>query len=465
VKIRSKFFFAFILVIAVAVAVMAFTSRIYISNIFDRYVEGYRNVVLEQWEYLFISYYQDQGGWDGIENFLSKRPARGRGVTMPQGHMKGGTSGILPGERLLLTDKKGEIVLDSNLERTGDILPTSQMEQGHQLYLHEEEIGTLILHSQESTAALTLEEQFSQSIMWAVFWGGMIALLVGVTASLLLTRQITLPLAQLTASARRFAHRDFSHRVQLKRNDEVGNLADAFNIMATNIETNDNLRSNMMADVSHELRTPLTILRGNFEALQAGKVIATPELLSSLYDEVLRIGRLVNDLESINLAEAGKLLLRYKNVEVSDLLWKAAAAFQYEADERGIEFTVEVDRKVQSWFMDEDRMVQVLINLLANAFKFSPDKGKIELLAKEENGSLVVEVKDSGPGIPEEDLPFIFERFYKSSKGRGDGSGLGLSIAKSFVETHGGNIQAYNIHGRGSAFFVTLPPQCDQGSN
>lgn len=227
--------------------------------------------------------------------------------------------------------------------------------------------------------------------------------------------------------------------------------------MAESIEKNEKLRSNLVADVSHELRTPLTILRGNFEALQAGKIEATPELISSLCDEVLRLGRLVSDLEAINLAEAGKLPLHCRDVDIGDLLSHVAAAFQHEASERKIIFILKVEEDLKNWNLDEDRITQVVINLLANAFKFTPDNGEIKLQAREENKNLVIEVQDSGPGIPEKDLPFIFERFYKSSKGRGDGSGLGLSIAKSFVEAHGGKINAYNCPEGGSIFSVTLP--------
>lgn len=288
-------------------------------------------------------------------------------------------------------------------------------------------------------------------------------MLAGAVLSYLLTRQITRPLALLAASAQKFARRDFRHRVQLKRKDEIGNLAEAYNLMAESIEKNEKLRGNLLADISHELRTPLTILRGNFEALQAGKTETTPELLSSLYDEVLRLGRLVNDLECINLAEAGKLPLHFREVEPALLIARAAAAFQHEANERKIVFTVDAAKDLLPWRLDEDRVTQVIINLLANAFKFTPAQGEIKLQTKVEKEGLIIEVSDSGPGIPEKALPYIFTRFYKSGKGRreadekGEGSGLGLSIAKSFVEAHGGTINARNRPEGGSVFSVTLP--------
>jgi len=307
-------------------------------------------------------------------------------------------------------------------------------------------------------AVQTLEEQFAHSLLRGVLWGGLIALLVGALLGFFLAGQVTRPLARLTASARQFARRDFSHRLQLRQKDEVGKLASAFNLMAESIEKNEKLRRNLLADVSHELRTPLTILQGNFEALQSGQAQPSPELLSSLYDEVLRLGRLVSDMEAINVAEAGQLPLDLQPVEISALLHRAAGAFQFEAEERGIQLQIEIEPGVTTWTLDEDRMVQVLINLLGNAFKFTPDAGRIALQAHRNQQQLVISVVDSGPGISPDDLPFIFERFYKVSQGRGGGgSGLGLSIAKSFVEAHGGTIQAANLPTGGSVFSFSLP--------
>ncbi len=458
-SIRSKILTAFIIVIAVAVLVMAFTSRYYIDSVFTRYTSGYRTVITEQWEAFFRSYYQRQGSWEGVEQLLTPR-SRGRGMmpaTQPAEQVRGGTHGLLPGDSLLLADADGRVVLDSSGEMTGQTLSFSLLDRGTPMLLEDQRIGTLIMEPQAVQAVQTLEEQFGQSLLRGVLWGGFIALLVGALLGFFLAGQVTRPLARLTASARQFARRDFSHRLELKQKDEVGKLASAFNLMAESIEKNEKLRRNLLADVSHELRTPLTILQGNFEALQSGQAQPTPELLSSLYDEVLRLGRLVSDMEAINVAEAGQLPLNLQSVEISALLHRAAGAFQFEAEERGIQLQIESEPGEQTWTLDEDRMVQVLINLLGNAFKFTPDGGRIALRAHRDPQQFVISVVDSGPGISPDDLPFIFERFYKVSQGRGGGSGLGLSIAKSFVEVHGGTIQAANLPTGGSVFSFSLP--------
>ncbi len=457
-KINRKITMAFFIVIVVALVVMALTSRLYIGNVFDRYVAGYRSVLMEQWEQLFESYYvYNRGSWEGVDEVLMHRP-RGQRMLMQRGQDGPGFLGIIPGERLLLADAGGLIVLDSLNDKTGETLSTRILEQGTPIMHGGEQVGTLVLQPQTAMTVLTLEEEFSQSVLQAILWGGMAAFLVGAALSYLLTGQFTRPLALLTASAKRFALRDFRHRVQMERRDEIGELAEAYNYMAESIEKNEKLRTNLLADVSHELRTPLTILRGNFEALQAGKMEATPELLSSLYDEVLRLGRLVSDLESINLAQAGKLPLNISEVEPRVILSRAAAPFQHEANERDINFVLELEEGLKAWKLDEDRVTQVLINLLANAFKFTPDSGEIRLEAGMENEFLTIVVKDSGPGLASEDLPLIFERFYKAGPGRSEGSGLGLSIAKSLVEAHGGMIKADNRPEGGSVFTVAFPP-------
>jgi two-component system OmpR family sensor kinase/two-component system sensor histidine kinase BaeS len=460
-KINNRMLLAFVLVIGVAVTVMALTSRFYVGNIFDRYAAGYRSVLTERWEQLFRAYYAYNGGsWEGVEELLVPRP---RAIRMFGRHGAMGHVGIIPGERLFLADADGRVILDSLAEKTGETLSLKLLQQGAPIIHNGKLAGTLVLQPRAAVTAMTLEEEYSRSVFWAILWGGFAALLAGAVLSYLLTRQITRPLALLAASAQKFARRDFRHRVQLKRKDEIGNLAEAYNLMAESIEKNEKLRGNLLADISHELRTPLTILRGNFEALQAGKTETTPELLSSLYDEVLRLGRLVNDLECINLAEAGKLPLHFREVEPALLIARAAAAFQHEANERKIVFTVDAAKDLLPWRLDEDRVTQVIINLLANAFKFTPAQGEIKLQAKVEKEGLIIEVSDSGPGIPEKALPYIFTRFYKSGKGRreadekGEGSGIGLSIAKSFVEAHGGTINARNRPEGGSVFSVTLP--------
>ena len=444
------------IVIAVAVVVLAFTSRMYINNIFDRYTESYRGVVKEHWEIYFKSYYLSQGSWDGVEDLLTTHPGR-RGGSAVSGMERGGYRGVLPGEGLLLADAQGLVVLDTQYERVGETLPGIFLERGNAILINGEKVGTLMLLPSTSRVVLTLEEQFSRSVFFAILWGALGALAVGALISYPLTRQIVRPLALLASSARKFASREFGHRVPLEKRDEIGNLAEAFNFMADSIEKNEKLRHSLLTDISHELRTPLTVLRGNFEALQAGRAEATPELLSSLYDEVLRLGRLVNDLETINLAEAGKLTLNRETVDLKILFSRVANVFQNEAVERRINLHIDEDHVQKNWILDEDRITQVLINLLANAFKFTPDHGKIEMIAEEENDWLIIKIKDSGPGIPEQEIPFIFERFYKTGTGRGDGCGLGLSITKSFIEAHGGKITVFNRPRGGSEFSISLP--------
>ncbi len=457
-QIRSRLMAAFIVVIAIAVGMMGFASMNYIDEIFARYAEEYRSTFAEQWGFIFLSYYLNTGSWEGVESVLDHRGRWGLGSPGTRGQMAGGMRGTLPGERLLLADAEGRVVLDSKDELAGESLGSRQLERGYPLEINGRTVGVLLFEPTAPGGIATLEEQFSRSLLAAVAWGVALALLVGAVLSFVVSGQVARPVDRLIHSARRFAQRDFGHRVKMERGDEVGKLGEAFNYMAESIEESERLRTNLLADVAHELRTPLTVLRGNFESMQSGKLQPTPEILSSLYDEVLRLNRLVRDLEAVNLAEAGSLSLQRREVNVESLLSRVAHAFQHEANQRGIDFSVEVGEKGQSWTLDEDRFMQVVINLLANAFRATPDDGIVSLRSEQKGGDLQLEVGDSGPGIPEEDLPFIFDRFYRAGSGRREeGSGLGLSIARSFVEAHGGTLKATNRPEGGTLFTVTLP--------
>ena len=218
-----------------------------------------------------------------------------------------------------------------------------------------------------------------------------------------------------------------------------------------------------MADVAHELRTPLAVLRGNLESLQAGVIKPDTGVISSLHDEIIRISRLVYELQEISLAEAGKLELNLAEENIRELLHKTANYFQAELSARGIKLELNLPDNLTEVKIDRDRISQVIINLIDNALKYTSTGGTVRMEAASEGDQLSVAIIDNGSGINEKDLPHVFERFYRSEKERSrehGSSGLGLAIAKSFVEAHGGRIRAFNntaSAGGGCTFVFTLP--------
>ena len=268
------------------------------------------------------------------------------------------------------------------------------------------------------------------------------------------------PLAHVTAVADQITHADdLSRRVPVPRgaSDEVWTLVRAFNATLARLEALFRAQRRFIADVGHELRTPLTVIKGNAQWMRRIDAL-DKEALDSIEEEADRMTRLVEDLLLLARAEAGKLPLRHETVALETVLAEVAREIQVMAREKGIALRLEISEPVVV-LGDADRLKQVFINLASNAVKYTPQGGEVVLTLETEPGWAVCRVKDNGPGIPPEDLPHVFERFYRADKARsrGKGFGLGLSIAYWIVKHHGGEITAASEMGKGTTFTVRLP--------
>ena len=279
--------------------------------------------------------------------------------------------------------------------------------------------------------------------------GLLILLVTLIAAAVMSLRRFSRPLDDLLAASNRVAEGDYSARVEESGPREVRSMTQAFNSMAERLQVNDRQRRDMLADVTHELRTPLTVIRGEVEGMIDGVYPAEETRLKSILDETQLLSRLVDDLRTLALAEAGALELRREALHPAELVREAAAAFQSAAEAQGVQIQVEVDESAEVE-VDPQRIREVLHNLLSNALRYTPGGGVIRVVSKENS----ISVTDSGAGIAPEELHRIFERFYKSSDS--GGMGLGLSIAKYIVEAHGGTIRAENAPGGGTRITFTL---------
>jgi signal transduction histidine kinase len=283
---------------------------------------------------------------------------------------------------------------------------------------------------------------------------------IALAITLILSRRILSPIKALTTAARGLGEGDLSQRVRVKDKSEVGELAQAFNSMASNLERAEQLQRNMVADVAHELRTPLSNLRGYLEAVRDGLIKPDADTIRSLDEEAGLLSRLVDDLQELSLAEAGKLKLACQAEDISELINQAIAAVRAKAEAKGIAVTTDLPDKLPSVNIDSYQISQVLRNLLDNAVVHTAKGDSITVTAEQRGKWVEVAVTDTGEGIPTEDLPHIFERFYRVDKSRAratGGSGLGLTIAKRLVEAHGGRIEAQSELGKGSRFTFTIP--------
>ena len=263
------------------------------------------------------------------------------------------------------------------------------------------------------------------------------------------------PVGDLIEASGKVEEGDFSARVPERGPREVRALARAFNAMSEKLEETERHRRSALADVSHELRTPLTVIQGNLEALLDGVYPADAEHLQPLLDETRVLERLIEDLRTLTLAEAGSLVLHREPTDLGALLTDVAASYRGQADQAGIALTVTAPDSLPALDVDPARIREVVSNLLTNALRHTPRGGKVELSAALADDHVEVTVHDTGSGIPPDQLERIFDRFHRSHDS--PGSGLGLPIARSLVEAHGGTMAATSEPGAGTTIRVALP--------
>lgn len=283
----------------------------------------------------------------------------------------------------------------------------------------------------------------------------MIALVVGV----FLARMLTRPIKDLTTAARRMAEGELEQQVAVRSQDEIGELAQAFNLMSQQIARANQLRRQMTADIAHDLRTPLTVIAGYIESMRDGVLQPTPQRLDLIYQEIERLQKMVSDLRMLSQADAGELNLYPRPIPPLALLRRAASLFQHHADQAGVRLRVEEGAETRLIRVDEDRMMQVMDNLISNALRYTPPGGEVTLRVRQELNRVILQVEDTGSGIPPEDLPRIFERFQRVDASRhseSGGSGLGLAIVKALVEAQGGKVIAESEVGKGTRISISF---------
>jgi signal transduction histidine kinase len=291
-------------------------------------------------------------------------------------------------------------------------------------------------------------------------WGAFIAIGIAFVMTFLLAHRILAPVKSLSTAARRIGRGDFSQRLRVNDKGELGELAVAFNSMSDDLERAERLRRNLVADTAHELRTPLSNIRGYLEAIRDDVVKPDTKTINSLYEEVTLLTRLVEDLQELALAEANQLQLVRQPEDIAGVIDQAVSAAGAAAISRSVHLMTAPGVRLPVCDIDSQRIKQVLHNLLDNAIVHTPSGGTITVTASLQGDMVEISVTDTGEGIPADELPNIFERFYRVDKSRSratGGHGLGLTIARRLVEAHGGNISASSQPGKGSRFSFTVP--------
>lgn len=338
--------------------------------------------------------------------------------------------------------------------REGDLALAKGEFEKYPLYLGGEEIGMLELRRIGSSKEFLFVERANRFLLVsALTLGGLVVIL-----SLIIARRFTAPVYRLAEASEAIGRGNLKSRVHVVGNDEIALLSRTFNRMAETLELQESLRKRLYANAAHELRTPLAAMRGELEGMMDGLFPTTPEQLASLHEETSRLVSIVEGVEALIHAEATPITLKRQIVPVADFFQSLTERYNGMFVEKGVTLQSLCARDLSVW-ADPGKLQQVMVNLIANALRATEAGGSVRLEADPVAGGTHLRVRDTGKGIAEDDLPFIFERFFRGKEG---GHGIGLAIVKEIVEGHGGTIQVASTVGEGTLFTVFLP---DEGNS
>ena len=451
-KLRSKVLISLTTVILFMGLFQSLYFQSRVEKMFENFLSDSDQMKVEMFKQVVTSYYVTTGSLDGVDQILENSNRMNMNMGNMMGHM-GGTVGII------ILNTAGEIVADTTTKKTDD-----QNSIKEPLVIKGETIGTFIAYPDKSSSVIRLEQQFVKQVNITILFGFLVAVLLSLIVGLFLSKKITKPLTQLVSGIEQVSKGKTNHQISIDSKDEFRQLGEAFNNMTETLERTEHIRKSLVADVAHELRTPLAIIRAKLESIQTGALEASEEVILHVSDEVYRLSRLVNDLQQLSLAESRTLPLHKKRTEINGFIESIISQFDWVAEEKNIRLHFIKSSNDIFLEIDPDRITQVVVNLLGNAFRYTPESGLITINVKLVDSTVVLSFQDTGPGIDEQKLPFIFERFYRADESRKrdeSGAGLGLSIAKGFVEVHGGNIKVTSTKGEGTVFEVILPLPSD----
>lgn len=442
-----KLWFRLLLAFAVIIVVTVGTIYLFVSQRIAVEMENYEQLSAQYrsdqiLSRLYIHYWRQGQSWEGVQL-----------VVEDTSHVSG--------THIILTGVNETVIADSQRTLLGEYYNPDASDSPLEMFLLEEFLGKVYISPDPKAEPYVAPfRRLSASINRSLFLGGSLAIVIALLLTFVLSRRMSSPIGVLANAARRLGQGDLSQRVQFQGKGEVKVLAQAFNSMATDLEHAEQLRRNLVADVAHELRTPLSNIQGYLEAIRDRVIKPNVATIRSLNEETALLSRLVDELQELSLVEAGELKLIYQAEDIAKLVKQAVTPWQPQVAAREISLSLDLPDNLPLVDVDWQRVNQVLHNLLENAVAHTHKGGTINVAATTQGDWVEVCVSDTGEGIPAEDLPNIFERFYRVDKSRArvtGGSGLGLTIAKRLVEAHGGKIAVQSEMGKGSRFSFTLP--------
>ena len=488
IRLGYKIFAAFLLTCFVLVALMVGTMQFYVSRNFADYVN---NKVLDRLDALAVELtilYRTNNGWRSLENNadlwesvlksgLKKSDLKKHRYSSDEqsGEDSSGIEKKNTGTSSQNTSRKPS---DRYLNRLARRLALFDREKRHiagrdvtrpdsytlrEIVVDDRTVGWLGLYKRERLTN-PLDVRFLKEQSLAFYALGVGILLLAAVVSFILTKHLLSPIRKLTEGTRALREFDFNAKIDVRTGDELGQLGSDFNRMADTLRKYEKMRRKWISDISHELRTPLAILRGEIEAMQDGIRHPGPEDLDSLHSEVTRLGRLVEDLHLLSLADSQALLFKKHPVEPFEILKEMVARYRTRLESKQIEVQLELNSSRPMIAGDSDRLAQLFVNLLENTLRYTDSPGRLKICGRSRGDRLLIDFEDSAPGVPHEALDLLFDRLYRIDKSRSrelGGSGLGLSICREIVEAHKGTIRAAVSSSGGLLIQISLPLETD----
>jgi signal transduction histidine kinase len=440
-SLRFRLIISFAMVILVTIGTVFFFINHATQSEIRRFGEQTDQMRMERMGIELCRYYWYQDGWEGIQPLVEQWCN-------------------ISGQHITLTDANGIVVASSEDSTLGEVYVSDLQGTLLSTPWHTGPIGTLYITPKSSAELGFASLQILVQVIGRYFlWGGLLAVGIALLVTFILSRRILAPVKALSYAAKRLGRGDFSQRVLVKDKGEMGEFAQTFNLMAGDLERAEKVQRTMVADIAHELRTPLSNIRGYLEAISDEVIKPDEDTIHSIEEEAALLSRLVDDLQELSLAETGELKLERQVEDISRVIKRSVIAEQPKAIAKGLSLSIDLPAELPAVDIDAQRISQVLRNLLDNAVAHTVE-GSIIVSARQQDDLVEITVADTGEGIPEKELPEIFERFYRVDKSRTrstGGSGLGLTIVKRLVEAHGGSIEAYSEEEKGSRFTFTIP--------
>ncbi|WP_017209180.1 sensor histidine kinase [Clostridium beijerinckii] len=450
-SIRKRLSIIIISCSVVAVLLSALLVNITITNTFNKYMENIqtqRNTRLVEY---FQQVYKSDGGW----NITSGEEM------MHEAYMSNYCLSLLDDNKKVVWEMNHEDIQNKNhmtvngKEETG--VYTSNT---FDINVNGKTVGYIIV-GQYSPVLLSQEDiSFKGQINRSIVFSGVLTLIIVAAISLILSKQFSEPIKEVSKTSVSLSKGNYNSRSNIKSNiEEIRNLTESINDLGEKLNSQDLLRKRLISDISHEIRTPLNVLQNNLEAMIDGIIPVTTDKLNSLNDEVIRFGKLLNNLNSLKQIESDEIVLKLGRVNIGDLLSNVISDFYIAADEKNIKLIINKEEGKNFIVVgDYDKLKQVFINLISNAIKFNNINGTVWVNISSDINSVIIKIKDNGIGIKKEDLPYVFERMYRGDKSRNkiEGSGIGLTLVKKILTLHSGTIDVESKENKETVFTVCI---------